>query len=389
MSGLAEAATRLEATGGQVYFDVSPLLEAQWTGIPIVAAGLAQAMLAALGDRLHFFLAEAVIDQALVADALRRRSGLFLLRDQACGRARTATLPVLSAAAGPTLGVFPSVKQIRGAFSVEASLFHDLSTLVLPYFHIPGNVEHHMEAMLADIASDDLVAAVSAASRDDLAAYLGLDPARILVVPNGVSWPDGFAVQAANERGPAGAEPYMLILGTREPRKNVRLVFEMLAASPGLLEAQRFVFAGKMGWLEEQHALPPALEPARAAGRILFTGFVDDFTKYKLLAGAEATLYPSLFEGFGLPVLESLSAGTPCVASWSSSIPEVGGDVCTYFDPLSAADMRRAVLEMGVRRRRQGEALRRACLARAAQFGWDGAAGLILCGLLDCLKGRK
>ena len=385
---LEAAAARLRGVDGQVYFDVSPLLEDQWTGIPIVAAGLAGALLAGVADRLDFFLGEAVISQALVADALHRRSGLFLLREQACGRARVGTLPILQDGGGggaPTLGVFPSVKQIRRAFTVECSVFHDLSTLVLPYFHIKGNVEHHMEAMMADIASDDLVVAVSEASRDDLVAYLGVDAARTLVAPNGVDWPDWFAMEAANQAGPAGAEPYVLILGTREPRKNVMLVFDMLAADPALLDRVRFVFAGKMGWLEEQHALPRVLEPARDAGRILFTGFVDDFTKYRLLAGAEATLYPSLFEGFGLPVLESLSAGTPGVASWSSSIPEVGGAVCAYFDPLSAVDMRRAVLAMLARRAREGDGLRRACRAWAAGYRWEGSAAAILERMMDCL----
>ena len=374
---------RVVAADAQVYFDVSPLLEEQWTGIPIVAAGLAGALLAHLPARLHFFLGEAILSQEIVADALNRRSGLFLLRAQETGRARVATLPLLQAGPGPTLGIFPSVKPIRRAFTVECSVFHDLSTLVLPYFHIKGNVDHHMEAMMADIASDDVVAAVSQASADDLVAYLGVNPARVLVAHNGVTWPDGFDVEAANQRGPIGAEPYVLILGTREPRKNVMLVFDMLAAHPAFLDSHRFVFTGKMGWLEEQHALPANLEPASAAGRLLFTGFVDDFTKYRLLAGAQATLYPSLFEGFGLPVLESLSAGTPCAASWSSSIPEVGGDCCTYFDPLSALDMRRALAELLARRDRA--ALRRACLERAALFTWEASAAVILGGLLEYL----
>jgi len=162
----------------------------------------------------------------------------------------------------------------------------------------------------------------------------------------------------------------------------------MLERAPELLDSHRFVFAGKKGWLEEQHALPRALEPARAAGKIMFTGFVGDEIKYALLAGAEATLYPSLFEGFGLPVLESLSAGTPCVASWSSSIPEVGGTLCSYFDPLSAADMLRATLEMLGRRKIEGEALRQRCRAHAARFTWDAAAGIILHRLASLVEAR-
>ena len=379
----------LAACDARIYYDVSPLLEAQWTGIPVVAAGLAAALLAQLPEMVHFFIDVSTLDQAVVAQALARNSGLALAREARSGRARTGRLPVLGQAGGRSIGIFPSVKPVRRVFDVECSVFHDLSTLVLPYFHIRGNVEHHMEAMLADIASNDVNVAVSEASASDLAAYLGVDRASIVVAHNGVSWPADYAVRAADALAPLGAEPYLLILGTREPRKNVMQVFDMLAFAPGLLETHRFVFAGKMGWLEEQHALPAVLEPARDAGRIVFTGFVDDATKYKLLAGAEATLYPSLFEGFGLPVLESLSAGTPCVASWSSSIPEVGGEVCAYFDPLSAEDMHRAVLEIVARRARGGEALRAACLARAAGFTWERAAGVVLERLLGHLPSEQ
>ncbi len=372
----------------KVFVDVSTLLEAQWTGIPVVAAGLASALMARLPGQVQFFLGASLIETRVVADALRRNTGLYLAREIGSARALAGRLPVLGQTEHPTIGVFPSVKPLRRVFDVECSVFHDLSTLVLPYFHIPGNVDHHMDAMMADIASDDVVVAVSSATRDDLAAYLGVDPARVVVAPNGVVWPEGFAVDAANSLAPMGAEPYVLILGTREPRKNVMLVFEMLERSPELLDTHRFVFAGKMGWLEEQHALPTALEPAKARGRILFTGFVADPAKYKLLAGAAATLYPSLFEGFGLPVLESLSAGTPCVASWSSSIPEVGGDLCCYFDPLSASDMKRATREMMARRQREGVALTAACRARAARFTWDAAAGAILGRAMEVL-GRR
>jgi glycosyltransferase involved in cell wall biosynthesis len=152
-------------------------------------------------------------------------------------------------------------------------------------------------------------------------------------------------------------------------------VFDLLEQDPALLDAHRVVFAGKMGWLEEQHALPRSLEPFVANGRILFTGFVTEPQKYALLRHAQATLYPSLFEGFGLPVLESLSVGTPCVASWSSSIPEVGGDCCSYFDPFSAEDFDRALRALLARR---GPKLDAECRAHAASFTWRAALARIL-----------
>jgi glycosyltransferase involved in cell wall biosynthesis len=375
-----KAGLAFEDTGALLHMDVSTLLERQWTGIPIVAAGLAGAILARLPDRTRFFLGPSLVDTALVADALGRNTGLFLSREIDAGSGLTGRVPVLTRGTkgAPSVGLFPSVKPLRRLFDVEASLLHDLSTLVLPYFHIKGNVDHHMATLLADIASNDVTVSVSEASQGDLQAYLGVPSERLMVVPNGVAWPYGFEVEAGNALAPMGAEPYLLILGTREPRKNILLVFEMLARAPALLATHRFVFVGKMGWLEEQHALPPSLEPAVRAGRILFTGFVGDAAKYRLLAGAEATIYPSLFEGFGLPVLESLSAGTPCVASWSSSIPEVGGGLCSYFDPFSAADMHRALLALLARRCAEGARLSAACKAHAAEFTWDAAADRIL-----------
>jgi glycosyltransferase involved in cell wall biosynthesis len=121
--------------------------------------------------------------------------------------------------------------------------------------------------------------------------------------------------------------------------------------------------------------LPRALEPFVDNGRILFPGFIDEPAKYALLRHAEATLYPSIYEGFGLPVIESLSVGTPCVASWSSAIPEVGGDVCEYFDPLDAADFHGAI---GALLARRGPALDAACRERAQAFTWRATLGVIL-----------
>ncbi len=368
------AAAGFARSGATIYFDLSPLHEALWTGIPVVAAGLAGALLETLPRQVRFFLGYDLVETDAVADALRRNTGRFLDRAIEQGHAVAGKLPV-GRAAGTTVGFFPSVKPLRRAFDIELSVFHDLSTLTLPQMHLPGNVVYHADSMLADLASNDLTVTVSEATRADLIAYLGVDPAAVVAAPNGVRWPAWYEADAVNLGGPAGAAPYFLILGTREPRKNILKIFEMLERFPALLESHRFVFAGKMGWLEELHALPASLEADVAAGRILFTGFVDEFAKYTLLRHAEATLYPSVFEGFGLPVLESLSVGTPCVASWSSAIPETGGTVCEYFDPLDAADLHRAILALLARR---GSGLGLACRRHAAGFTWPAALGVIL-----------
>jgi glycosyltransferase involved in cell wall biosynthesis len=381
----ATLSAALDAAGATLCFDVSPLVELQWTGIPVVAAGLAGALLTHVRAHTRFFLGTDLVRTAAVQDALARGSGLALARELAVGRALDGRLK-LAGWRGPSVGLFPSVKQVRRLFDIEISLFHDLSTLVLPQFHMQVNVDHHMHSLRDDLASNDLTVCVSQATADDLRAYLGVPADRLVVAHNGTRVPPGFAMDAANALA-GGAEPYFLILGTREPRKNVMLVFDMLARSPALLERHRFVFAGRMGWLAEQQLLPPALKQAEEAGRILFTGFLDQRAKFLAIAGAQATIYPSIFEGFGLPVLESLAAGTPCIASWSSAIPEAGGDVCEYFDPLSAADLERALGAMLARRAVDGR-LADACRAQAARFTWDAMLGAIAAPLRKLLLAR-
>lgn len=374
-------------SGATLHIEIAPLLEPQWTGIPVVAAGLARALLAALPGQIQFCLDAAVIEPASVRDALARATGRFLARDIEVGRARAGTLPWPGGAL-PSIGLFPSVKRPRAAFDIEASVVHDLSTLITPEFHLPSNVAYHTGAIAGDLATDDLIIAVSEATRADLAAYLGIAGPRVITAPNGVAWPADFATEASNALAGGAVEPYILVLGTREPRKNIRLVFAMLEAAPELLESHRFVFAGRLGWLAERQALPRRLEAARAVGRLVFPGFVTERQKYLLLSGAAATLYPSYLEGFGLPVLESLSVGTPCIASWSSSIPEVGGGVCCYFDPFSAADCQRAIADMLARQRAMGPALATACRAQAAPFTWERSASLILAALEPIVAAR-
>lgn len=381
-------AARLIAQGqAELFIDISTLLEDNWTGIPMVAAGMAQALERALPGRVQYFHEGVLVDPAAVQAALAQASGRWLARELRAGRAQHGRLPApRSAAAGRgtplRIGYFPSVKTARGAFDIEVLTVHDLSTLITPQFHIHGNIAHHMDRIMGDAASSALIIAVSHATAHDLTAYLGIDPARIRVIHNGIQLPEGAVVAAEALSEGRGVEPYLLVLGTREPRKNVNLVFEMLRLFPDILRTHRMVFAGRMGWKAERHALPEALAAHQQSGRIAFTGFVSEAQKYALLRHASASIYPSLFEGFGLPVLESLAAGTPCAASFSSSIPEIAGGPCCLFDPFSAADMRRAVAELLNRRQALGEAaIRAACLAQAAHFTWPRAAAELLAAL--------
>jgi glycosyltransferase involved in cell wall biosynthesis len=123
-------------------------------------------------------------------------------------------------------------------------------------------------------------------------------------------------------------------LGTLEPRKNAGIVFDFLLQDPSVLTRYTFVFVGRDGWLDERWRLEQRIAKLGIpADRIVFTGYVSDEVKLALLNSAEFTIFPSLFEGFGLPALESISVGCPVLCSFASSLPEVVDSTCVLFDP--------------------------------------------------------
>jgi len=383
-AALAAMAERITAAGWTLYFEVSPLFEERWTGIPVVAAGLGQALLALLPENTVFFYRNDIVATEAVRDAFERESGLYLERQFHQGHARLGSVP-LAAARSATAGLYPSVKPVNSLFAVECSIYHDVSTLLLPHYHTAANVGHHLTQMTDDLRTNCVTFGVSQATVDDMVCYLGASGDDVAVARNGVAWPWWFPVQLKNEPPANNGVPYCIVLGTREPRKNLARVFDALALFPEIIEHAQVLFVGSNGWLPERHSAPKMIDELVAAGKIVFTGYVCSFEKYRLLAGAELSIYPSLFEGFGLPVLESLSVGTPCVASWSSAIPEVGRDACFYFDPLSAEDLGLTIRRVQRSNPRGTAAYATQCEAIAAEFTWQAMLETVLGRLVPAL----
>ena len=216
----------------------------------------------------------------------------------------------------------------------------------------------------------------SEATARDLAAACRTPRERIVVIPHGVH--PRFRPLPA-EQVTAGlarlgiARPYLLALGTLQPRKNLArtlAAFEQLAAR-GL--PHHLVLVGRRGWLDAPifAAINRPGSPAR--GRVHLTGYLDDADVPLVYNGADALVFPSLYEGFGLPALEALACGTPVLTSATSSLPEVVGDAAVLADPLDtaaiAAGLERLVADGALR-----QALRERGLARAAGFSWRRAA---------------
>jgi glycosyltransferase involved in cell wall biosynthesis len=194
---------------------------------------------------------------------------------------------------------------------------------------------------------------------------LGADPGRVHVIALGVSAVTGG--DPARGLARAGG-PYVLALGTVEPRKDLpRLVaaFDAIAADHDDL---RLVVAGPDGWGVVPFAA--AVDAAAHRNRIVRAGFVDDAARADLLAGAAVFAYPSRYEGFGLPPLEAMAAGTPVVATDAGALPEVCGDaallVPTGDTDALAAGLDRVVADDALRETLVGRGR-----ARAAAFSWD------------------
>ncbi len=250
---------------------------------------------------------------------------------------------------------------------------HDLAFMAHPETYPKRWLLMYRAGLARAARSADAFIAVSRHTAEDLVRRTGVERDRVSVVPLAASLP-------RHEPGPQEVEttlrrlrvpsPYLLFVGTLEPRKNlIRLVraYRRLAArgTPCSL-----VLAGAMGWSSR----PLLRELQRdGPGRIVLAGFVRDGELDSLYRGASALVYPSLYEGFGLPVLEAMSRGTPCVVAWTSSLPEVAGDAAVPVDPLSLPGLTEA-MERVTTDASLVERLRRAGPAQAARFSWEETA---------------
>ena len=170
--------------------------------------------------------------------------------------------------------------------------------------------------------------------------------------------------------------PYALFLGTLEPRKNiVRVVQGFLRAKEKRQTEHKLVITGRRGWLFK--GIINQIEKESLSNDIIFTGFVEDEDLPHFYTGADIFLYPSLYEGFGLPVLEAMACDTPVITSNLSSLPEVAGDAALLIDPMNVEEIADSIVRLltddSLRRDMQKKGSK-----RAEFFSWKRAAEQIL-----------
>jgi len=255
---------------------------------------------------------------------------------------------------------------------------HDLSFLRYPEGADPRLRAYLMDAVPRSVRRADHVLADSQNTRDDLVALLGVPPEKITVVYPGVEprfrpLDDPGVLSAVRERYRL-PERFILHVGTLEPRKNlVRLMeaYALLSEHGVATDEVSLVVAGGRGWLYE--GIFQAVERLGLAGRVTFTGFVRDEDLPALYNLADLFVFPSVYEGFGLPPLEAMACGTPVVVSNTSSLPEVVGQAGLLVSPTDVG----ALAEAMARALRNGELrarLRARGLEQARRFTWQKVA---------------
>ncbi len=244
---------------------------------------------------------------------------------------------------------------------------HDVAFRHYPDAYPAAGRRFHERAAAIVVAEAARVLVPSAATARDLTDLYGLEPGRVTVTPLGAELP-GHDLRASRrllaELGVAG--PFLLAVGTLEPRKNLPRLLAAFASAADELPDHHLVVAGPVGW-------GPALRPTSDPVRVKLAGPVDDAMLHGLYALADGLAYPSLYEGFGLPVVEAMLHGTPVLTSDRSSLPEVAGDAALLVDPLDegaiAKGLVRLVTDATLRAR-----LVRSGRARAERFTWPATA---------------
>lgn len=266
----------------------------------------------------------------------------------------------------------PLVRHTRSIVTI-----HDLGYLHFPEAHTPAQ---RLQLMLTTRWSAHMarqVIAISEATRQDLIKHAGILPGKIHVVPHGVSAhfkpiDDPMRLQAMREHYGIRSSTYILYVGTLQPRKNLpRLLTAFAQALPTLMAPTQLILVGKKGWLAE-----PILKLASQLGIsqcVHFTGYVNDEDLPTLLAGAQFFALPSLYEGFGMPVLEAMASGVPVLTANSSALPEVAGNAALLVNPLDTQAIAAAITTLANNSTLRQQ-LRERGLARAAEYSWEGCA---------------
>ena len=233
--------------------------------------------------------------------------------------------------------------------SLKVMTIHDLTCIRYPKF-IHSVVKTYANRIKQCLKWTDLVIAVSESSKRDIVEYLNVEPERIYVTPQASRFSSIYLSTERTEQLQRASsydfsQPYLLFVSTIEPRKNVITLiraFDLLKETHKL--EHQLVLIGQKGWLHQ--SIFESIETSPWKQHIHYLGYLSDELVALFYSKADVFVYPSYYEGFGLPVLEAMTLGTPVITSNTSSLPEVAGDAAILIDPNNINQLADAILQV-------------------------------------------
>jgi glycosyltransferase involved in cell wall biosynthesis len=268
---------------------------------------------------------------------------------------------------------------------------HDTAFFDVPEYFAPSFVRLYQALVPRLVRNVAKVVTVSEFSRRQMVKHMGLPAEKIEVIPNGVAQhftPCSPPALAATRAALDLPERYILVQATSDKRKNLaRTLDAWRAVAAALPQDLHLVISGN---LSRAHVFGDASDINLEGPRVRVIGYVAEEHMGPLMAGAEAFLFASLYEGFGLPVLEAMAAGTPVITGNTTALPEVAGDAALIVDARSSNAIGSAILDM-IERPLLAQTLKIRGFQRARRFTWEAAAeryGAIFEGL-ETARGRR
>lgn len=333
-----------------IYLEVFPLLVPKMTGIGRFSARLVQALNQLAPLRLTTFLDPRTARVHRLGTDLARGEEIEIPRGELAdagedlpGWARSvcqrAKRPFDAEAALQHTGIYLWSRPDERHFGRELTIFYDFTPLIVSWSHTAGLCEA-FHRQVAAARNCEKVLAISHSTRAD-AAWLSPVPEDDIVVA--YPGPSQCLARHAFRQGVTRRKNVILVVGTREPRKNGDFLLDWFLNTAVLGADTELWWAGPEGWLWDG---PTGLSRHPRFGQVKFLGMVSDARLCELYQQATMTIYPSLYEGFGFPVLDSLLHGAPVLSSYNSSLTELESPGVFYFDPCDASTLDEAYREL-------------------------------------------
>jgi glycosyltransferase involved in cell wall biosynthesis len=359
-----------------IYIDVSSAVHAK-AGIGRYAGSLAQALIARDPERFALFYnrtrdsvrpegLESVPARTIRAGYKPWRMAVWMGQLAGIGFDRIVPYAELFHA---TEHLLPPLRGVPTVLTV-----HDMIFKLFPQHQKRLNYWYLNATMPLYCRRADAIITVSESSKRDIVAQYGLGPARVNVIYEAAAPEFAPASPAAVDdvrRRYGLPECYMIHVGTIEPRKNLSRLVEALQRLRQAGLTIPLVVVGSKGWLYDDFFR--RLERSNVRDEVYFPGYVPSADLPLIYSAATMAVMPSVYEGFGLPVLEAMGCGTPVVSSSASSLPELGGDAARYFDPYDVEAMAGVIHQVWSDEPLR-DRMREMGLVQAAKFSWDKAA---------------